>query len=82
MPLFYPENNQILPSDDDMRTLHKIASLNGAGSGGSSGTGSAGIQQVYYNRNPAPPLNPAFDAISFDANGVITQWIGGGSSWT
>lgn len=82
MPSFYPENNQILPSDGELRTLHKIASLNGAGSGGSSGTGSAGIQQVYYNRNPAAPINPAFDAISFNDDGVITQWKGGGSSWT
>lgn len=82
MPSFYPENNQILPSDDEMRTLHKIASLNGAGSGGSGGSSSIGVQQVYYNRNPTPPINPAYDAISFNTDGLITHWIGGGSAWT
>jgi len=77
---FYPESTTILPSDNEMRTLHKIASLLGTGSGGGSGSSAVG-QQVYYNRNPAAPNNAALDAISFDANGVITQWIGGGSSW-
>lgn len=79
---FYPEGDRVLPSDNELRTLHKIASLNGAGSGGSGGSGGIGVQQVYFNRNPAAPNNPAFDAISFNSDGVITHWVGGGSAWT
>lgn len=82
MPSFYPENNQILPSDDCMRTLHKIASLNGAGSGGSSGSGSAGIQQVYMDRDPLPPDNPAFVAINARSDGGSwTTWNPATAAW-
>lgn len=41
MPSFYPSNNTVLPGDDELRTLHKIASAGGTGGGaGLSGTGS------------------------------------------
>lgn len=33
MPSFYPENNTAKPSDDEMRSLHKIVD-GGGGSGG------------------------------------------------
>lgn len=42
------------------------------GSGGSGGGG--GDKQVYAARNPSPPDNPALEAISYDADGIITQW--------
>lgn len=35
MPSFYPENNTSKPSDNDMRSLHKIVDLGGGGAGGS-----------------------------------------------
>lgn len=79
MPSWYPENNLILPSDDEMRTLHKLAGLLGGGSGGSGGSG-LGYQQVYQDRDPAAPDVPSKPAISFSSStGVITQW--NGSAW-
>lgn len=77
MLAFYPEGTKVLPSDDEMRTLHKLAFLNGPGGGGGSGTG---VQQVYQDRDPAAPDNPAFPAISYSSTtGVITQW--NGAAW-
>ena len=79
---FYPESTQILPSDDEMRTLHKIASLNGAGSGGNPGSGSAGGTQVYENRDPAAPDDPTRAAINFPTGGgPITQWAPSLQAW-
>lgn len=43
MPDFYPEGSTVLPTDGELRSLHKIASLaaiSGGGGGGLSGTGS------------------------------------------
>lgn len=37
MPTFYPEDDTVLPSDGELRTLHKIASLTAAGGGGAGG---------------------------------------------
>jgi hypothetical protein len=37
MPDFYPEGNTVLASDDELRTLHKIAALAASGGGGGSG---------------------------------------------
>lgn len=83
MPSFYPEGDQILPSDDDMRTLHKIASLNGAGSGGSSGGGGSGVQQVFTGASPpAAPTNPAIAAVFYPTgSGSIQQWDVASQAW-
>lgn len=84
MPLFYPENNRILPSDDSNRTLHKIASLLGASSGGSGGggTGGLGTIQVYENRDPALPDDPTKAALNFPTNGgPLTQWSVASQAW-
>lgn len=78
MPNFYPEGNRSLPSDNEMRSLHKIVDLGGGGSGGGgSGTGDV---QVYMDRAPAAPDNPALAAISYaSSDQVILQW--NGSAW-
>lgn len=70
-------------ADSPKITLDKINQGGGGGSGSSASVTAAilAARQVYFNRNPAAPNNPALDAISFDSNGVITQWIGGGSAW-
>lgn len=82
MPSFYPENNQILPSDNEMRSLHKIASLSGAGSGGSAGTGGSAGQQVYMNRAPNPPDNTSIPAVSYDSTtGSLQHWNTTSQSW-
>ena len=82
MPSFYPENNQILPSDNEMRTLHKIASLNGAGSGGSGGSGGVGIQQVFIGRDPALPDDPTKPALNYaSGGGPMTQWDVASQAW-
>lgn len=83
MPIsFYPEGTRILPSDDSNRTLHKIAALNGAGSGGVPGSGSAGIQQVFIDRDPLPPDNQAFTAINVRSDGGSwTRWNPATATW-
>lgn len=72
---FYPEGSRILPSDNELRTLHKIASLNGAGSGASPGSGSSGVQQVFIDRAPAAPDNPSLVALNVRSDGGSwTKW--------
>lgn len=39
MPSFYPENNTAKPSDDAMRSLHKLVDGGGGGGGVASGDG-------------------------------------------
>lgn len=39
MPSFYPENNTAKPSDDAMRSLHKLVDGGGGGGGASAGNG-------------------------------------------
>lgn len=79
----YPSTDNMF-ADTSKITLDKI-NQGGGGGGTSSATVTAAIlaaRQVYYNRNPAAPNDPALDAISFNADGVITHWIGGGGAWT
>lgn len=44
MPSFYPEGDTVLPSDNELRSLHKIVSLNSVvvSAGGLSGSGAPG----------------------------------------
>lgn len=79
MPAYYPEGNRSLPSDNEMRSLHKIVDLGGGGTGGSGGGGTGDVQ-VYMNRDPAPPDNVSLAAINYPTGGgAITQW--NGSAW-
>lgn len=82
MPSFYPENDQILPSDDELRSLHKIASLSGAGSGGLGGSGGTGTQMVFIARNPAAPDDPTKPALNYPSGGgPMTQWDVASQAW-
>lgn len=79
MLTFYPEGSLVLPTDDELRTLHKLAFLNGGGSGSGSGGGGSGsgAQEIYWDRDPAAPDVAAKPAISLDtATGVATYWDG------
>lgn len=81
----YPDTSNMF-ADSPKITLDKINQGGGGGGGGVSASyvtnAIAAARQVYYNRNPAAPDDAALDAISFNANGVISHWVGGGSTWT
>lgn len=83
MPLaFYPESTLVLPTDDELRTLHKLAFLNGGGSGSGSGGGGSGsgTQEIFLDRDPAAPDDPTKPAASYNtATQVVTWWTG--ASW-
>jgi hypothetical protein len=63
MPNFYPEGDVSLPSDDAMRSLHKLVNSGGGGSGTGnlSGVGSPeGVQAaepgtLYVDTSTSPP---------------------------
>ena len=73
---FYPEGTTSLPSDDAMRSLHKLVAL------GASGGGSGGIGAIYEGRDPAAPDDPTQAAISFPVGGgSITEWVPSLQQW-
>lgn len=82
MPSFYPENNTVLPSDDGMRSLHKIVALNGGGSAGAysgggnfSGTGSP--EGVVTANKGATYVDTTSNQFYFKTtDGTNTGWIG------
>lgn len=76
MPAFYPEGNRSLPSDNEMRSLHKIVDLGGGGSGGGGGGSGSVAQQVYTGAAPpATPTNPAIAALFYPTgSGSVQQW--------
>jgi hypothetical protein len=75
VPNFYPEGNVSLPSDDAMRSLHKLVSLGG-------GTGAGGIGAIYEGRDPAAPDDPTQAAISFPTGGgPMTEWSVSLQAW-
>lgn len=68
MPSFYPENDTIKPSDDEMRTLHKLVSGGGGGSGtyatGGNFSGSGSPEGVV-------PAEPGATYVDTDAPGTL-----------
>lgn len=49
---------------------------------GSGGSGSSGAQQVYIDRAPAPPDNPALPALNYSSGGSPTsQWDVASQTW-
>lgn len=72
MLAFYPEGNTVLASDNELRSLHKIAD------GSSGGSGPGGAQQVYTGAAPpAAPDNPALPALFYPTGGgTLFQWDG------
>lgn len=76
-PAFYPEGSLVLPSDNELRTLHKLAVLNGGSSGSGSGGSGSGAQEIYLNRDPAAPDDPTKPAASYNTTTqVVTWWTG------
>lgn len=63
MPDFYPEGNTVLPTDGELRTLHKIAGAVGGGSGGQ--------QVTYTSGTPSAPANVNMPAMAYDPNGIL-----------
>lgn len=77
MPAFYPEGNTALPSDDAMRSLHKIISLGGGG----SGSGSGSVFSGNYG-GAAPTQTPTTtSAVGYDLDSPFPVWYWNGSSW-
>lgn len=75
MPNFYPENNVVLAGDNELRTLHKIAS----GSGGSGTTGLSGVG------SPEGVVTAAVGTtyVRTDTNGLWYKTSGSGNTgWT
>jgi len=74
VPNFYPEGNTVLPQDNELRTLHKIADLLGGGSGGAGGVG---LQVLRTSGNPEGVLTATTTAtrgaIAYDP-AVIQFW--------
>lgn len=55
--------------------VYQLCLLNEGGGGGA-------LQQVYIDRDPLPPNNPALPAVNFPSGGgVLTQWDVGSASW-
>jgi hypothetical protein len=72
----WPDTNPMWP-DTKLITLQKI--LQSTNSGGGSGSGNI---QVYQDRHPSAPDNPALAALSYDSGtGVLFHWNIGGASW-
>lgn len=82
MPAFFPENNTVLPSDNELRSLHKIVSLSGGGSsatyssgGNFSGTGSP--EGVVTANKGATYTDTAAQQFYFKTtDGTNTGWVG------
>lgn len=51
-PLFYPEGDTILASDNELRTLHKIGAAISGGAAGGGGLAGAGAPTVTYPSGP------------------------------
>ena len=49
---FYPEGNVSLPSDNEMRSLHKLVDLIGSGGGGGGGLSGVGSPEGVVAANP------------------------------
>lgn len=72
MPItFYPEGNRALPSDNEMRSLHKLVDLFNSGAGGAGGV---------YIGNGAPsaasiPVNKNAAAVYYQRDNAYAQWV-------
>lgn len=70
---FYPEGTVSLPSDDAMRSLHKIA---GAGAGGSGSVFSG-----HYGGGTPTDTPTSSAAIAYDLDAPFNMWTWNGSAW-
>lgn len=75
-PTFFGDGHTPRRSDAKWVILQKLlgAEIDGGGGGGT--------QQVYRDRAPAAPDDPALPAISYNSmTGVLSQWDTAGASW-
>lgn len=78
MPSFYPEGNVALPSDDAMRSLHKIVGI-GNSSGGFGGAGS--VFSGNYGGGTPTQTPTTSSAIAYDLDPPNAIWHWNGSNW-
>lgn len=83
MPSWYPEGNLSLPSDNEMRSLHKICDLLGGGSGGSGGGGALAPEVFRGNYGGAAPTQTPTGsaAVAYDMDAPNPVWYWNGSAW-
>lgn len=83
MPTFYPEGNLSLPSDNEMRSLHKIVDLLGGGIGVFTGGGGGAVFFGNYGGGTPTqtPTNPANGAVAIDLDAPNPIWYWNGSAW-
>lgn len=76
MPTWYPEGNLSLPSDDKMRSLHKICDLLGGGTGTFTGGGSGAVLIGDGAPNSASiPTNKTAAAVYYQRDNAYAQWV-------
>lgn len=74
MPRFYPEGNLSLPSDNEMRSLHKIVDLAGGGTGSGGGSGGVFIGDGAPN-SASIPTNKNAAAVYYQRDNAYAQWV-------
>lgn len=84
MPSFYPENNTSLPSDNELRSLHKIVDLIGGGSGGGGAYASGGNFSGSGSPEGVVTASPGATYVDTDLPGTIyAKRTGtGNTGWT
>ncbi len=83
MPYYFPENNEPLPMDNEMRSLQKI---NGQFSGGGGSGPAPSLKEIYRgNGDPTGIVIPLMtDALyrQLDSVPAGLVWTWDGTSWT
>lgn len=78
MPQFYPELNASRPTDDAMRSLHKIVDLLNSGAAGAGsvlvGNGAPSAASIPVNKNAA--------AVYYQVDNAYAQWVWNPSTQT
>lgn len=81
MPRFYPEGNLSLPSDNEMRSLHKLVDLFGGSGSGGAGVLSPEVFSGNYG-GASPTQTPSgSSAVAYDLDAPHPVWYWNGSAW-
>lgn len=76
---FYPEGDTVLQSDNELRTLHKIADSISTGGIGGGGLAGAGAPTITYPSGP--PGGHAGTSYVDTLTGDIYWWYGTPAQW-